>query len=451
LLPGVVTDELGITFVFPAERVERRKRCVGTSFPLGNALRTFMTRPCGTLFSYRAGPAPTREVSLNLIEFVEKDVDNIVAEWVKFSETMLPAARDMSPKALADHARVLLLAVVADLRTSQGDQAQDEKSRGKLPDNSPNITRTARDHASQRFAQGFSLEQMVAEYRALRASVIRRWSEQLGPVKRAALDDLTRFGETLDQGLTESLGWYSKKVEESRGLMLGVLGHDLRNPLGATHMSAQFLLRSEGLNGGQTKTVARILKSTDKMRVMVDDLLDFTRTALGLYLPIAAVMADMGELCREVVAELVAMHPDRTLVLEATGELEGCWDPARIGQLLSNLVANAVQHSPRDSTVAIHVVGQAESVNVRVHNEGLPIAADARATLFLPLRQTPKEGEEFPTGSSGLGLGLYIAKEIAVAHGGGIDVISTASQGTIFSVRLPRRPPPVKASLPAAR
>lgn len=103
---------------------------------------------------------------MNLLEFVEQDVDSIVGEWVKFAETMLPAARDMSPKPLADHARVLLLAVVEDLRNGQDGKARHDKSRGDLPANCPSITTTARDHAHQRFMHGFTLDQMVAEYRA---------------------------------------------------------------------------------------------------------------------------------------------------------------------------------------------------------------------------------------------------------------------------------------------
>ncbi len=378
---------------------------------------------------------------MNLAQFIQQDIDHIVEEWEAFARSNIPPARDLSVEELRDHARVLLKAVIADMQVEQAGQAQHDKSRGDLPNNSPQVTQTAQAHAQHRFAQGFTLNEMVSEYRALRASVLRRYTDAMGAVDRPVLDGVIRFGETMDQGLTESIAWYVGKVTESRGLLLGVLGHDMRTPLGAARMSAQYLLQTEALDKDQIKAVVRIVNSTGRMRAMVDDLLDFTKTALGVKLPISPAPFDIGEVCSEVIAEVGAMHPGRPIEFERIGDLNGNWDSARISQLVANLVSNAVQHG--DSKFPVTVVAQAEgnAVSIRVHNFGSLVLPAARATLFDPLKQSPQAGTDRHTGSSGLGLGLYIAKEIAIAHGGSIEVTSTEQDGTSFLAKLPRNPP----------
>lgn len=116
---------------------------------------------------------------MNLSEFIERNVDAIVDEWAEFARTSLPPARGLSPEELRDHARLLLQHIADDIDRPQSDEDQHEKSRGNRPGNAPEVTETARQDADQRFRQGFSLNEMVAEYRALRASVVRRWTEQL--------------------------------------------------------------------------------------------------------------------------------------------------------------------------------------------------------------------------------------------------------------------------------
>jgi len=230
---------------------------------------------------------------MNLAKYIQQELDHIVEEWEGFARSNIPPARDLSVEELRDHARVLLQAVIADMQIEQAGQAQNAKSRGDLPNNSPQVTETSQAHAEHRFSQGFTLNQMVSEYRALRASVLRRYIEATGEVDRAVLDCVIRFGETMDQGLTEAIAWYVGKVTESRGLLLGVLGHDMRTPLGAARMLAQFLLQSEPLDKDQMKSVVRIVNSTGRMRAMVDDLLDFTQTALGVKLPISPAPFDV--------------------------------------------------------------------------------------------------------------------------------------------------------------
>lgn len=383
-------------------------------------------------------PPHNRVLAMNIADFTIEDVEAIVEEWVEFARTRVQPSQRFSREELADHAKVLLLAIAADVGKSQGAQARHDKSQGNSPGSAPDVTRVARDHAAQRFAQGFSFDHLVSEFRALRASVIRRWTRQVRQADLEDLDSLTRFGEAMDQALSESTTLYSRKVDDSRNLLLGVLGHDLRTPLGVVHMSATYLLRTDTLDGRQTKAVARILTSSERMRGMVNDILDFTQTAFGVSLPITPVPADLGEIARDIVGEVSTLHPDSRIECSAEGPLTGRWDVARIEQMLSNLVANAVQHGT-GRQVTVGVTGSDDAVTVQVHNEGNPIPLEVQQNLFSPLRQQPAAEAERRAGSSGLGLGLYIAREIAVAHGGSVGV-SSGEDGTTFEVRLPRAP-----------
>ena len=205
---------------------------------------------------------------MTLAESITRNVDDIVGEWEHFARTTIPPAVDLSPEELRDHARVLLLAIAADLQKAQGDADQHDKSRGDLPNNSPEITKTAHLHAEHRFVQRFTLDQMLSEVRALRASVLRRWLDECTHFALETVEELVRFGEAMDQALTEAVAFFGAKVDQSRGLLLGALGHDIRTPLGAIRMSGQLLERTKMLDEPQAKAVQRIINSSDTLRTM---------------------------------------------------------------------------------------------------------------------------------------------------------------------------------------
>jgi signal transduction histidine kinase len=148
-------------------------------------------------------------------------------------------------------------------------------------------------------------------------------------------------------------------------------------------------------------------------------------------------------MCREVLSEFQAIHPKRRLEFQSEGDLRGRWDPARLSQVLSNLVGNALQHGERDKPIDVVARVDAEEVVIDVHSEGSPIPPELLANIFEPMVSHGRRGAE----STSVGLGLFIAREIVLAHGGTVTVTSTASDGTTFSVRLPHRsvatPPPL--------
>jgi signal transduction histidine kinase len=219
-----------------------------------------------------------------------------------------------------------------------------------------------------------------------------------------------------------------------RERLMGILGHDLRNPLNAVTMAASQLLRRSDLPADASDQALRIRRSARRMDEMIATLLDFTRLRVHGKLPISPAPADMGEIAREAIDELRSSWPERLVELDLRGDAGGHWDPARIAQMTSNLVANAHAYGDPRGPVRVSVNGADEEVLLEVRNEGPPIAAELIPVLFEPFRRGLPEDRS----PRGLGLGLYIAKQIALAHAATIEVESTDREGTTFAVRLPR-------------
>jgi signal transduction histidine kinase len=370
---------------------------------------------------------------MTLSEFIIRNMELILGEWEKFARS-IPAAENMDKKALRDHAEKMLKAFARDLVQSQSAEQQAAKSKGKAPEPLCKDDTAATSHGTDRFAEGFDLKALVSEYRALRATVTRLWTPEVCSEDREI--QLSRFNEAVDQALHESVLRYSDEVNRARELFLGVIGHDLRNPLGAILHSAQYLLQSDGLSGAHIKATAVVQRSATRIQKMLSDLLDVTRTRLGGTLPIEPKPMDLSRTGKHVTEEAHAFHPNRTVVFNATGDCRGTWDEIRLYQLLSNLVENAVRHGATEKPVKIEAVGKADEVQIAVHNDGAPIPQSEMRRIFEPMTQT----EDRPKQAEGLGLGLYIARAIATAHHGAIDVESTKETGTTFTVRLPHHP-----------
>ena len=394
----------------------------------------------GARGSAHARPRHPRPVPLTLAQFITGASKQIVAEWAEFARTCVPAAGGMSLEERCDHIVGMLEAIALDLATPQTKTEQAAKSKGKDDHHGDRIT-SATAHGTERAATGYTPVQMVSEFRALRASVLRLWSETQRAFDHESLDQVTRFNEAIDQLLAESIARYARDVQGATDLFLGVLGHDLRNPLGAVTMTAALIAKKEGPDGPHAKAAARILASGKRMDELIGALVDFTRGRLGGGIPVELGEMDLGELCRATVDEIRAFHPGATVQLELAGDLHGQWDHGRIAQVLSNLVGNAHQHGSKDTPVQVAARGTPAQVLLTVHNEGPAIPSGALQDIFNPFRQVDAAAvKSRPTRS--LGLGLYIAQAIVHAHHGTIRVASTKG-GTTFTVRLPRRPPAV--------
>ena len=232
------------------------------------------------------------------------------------------------------------------------------------------------------------------------------------------------------------LAWELKERTEALRLsemFMAVLGHDLRNPLGAIMASAEVVgMASQDENVKQFSR--RILSSAQRMTRMIEDLLDVTRARVAGGIPIRPQAMDLQPVLERVLSEIRAIHPTRAIDVVASGDLHGTWDSERLAQVVSNLVTNALQHGAPDVPVSVEADGSAaQEVTLCVRNGG-SISEDRRAALFDPFHDVSRMAES----RNGLGLGLYIVREIVLAHGGNVDVHAGSTNETAFWVRLPR-------------
>jgi PAS domain S-box-containing protein len=219
--------------------------------------------------------------------------------------------------------------------------------------------------------------------------------------------------------------------------LIGIVSHDLRNPISAIITSADNLMKRYGLDERQGRAIARILSSAERCNRMLRDMLDFTQARLGGGIPVVRKPMDLHLFARLVLDEVQLAWPQRRLERVQGGDAQGEWDADRLAQVLTNLVNNALSYSPEESPVRVETRGEAEAVVLSVHNAGPAIPPEQVPRLFQPMKRGERTGEKQ---GHGLGLGLFIVKHLVDAHGGTLEVRSAEGQGTTFTVRLPRRP-----------
>jgi signal transduction histidine kinase/CheY-like chemotaxis protein len=223
--------------------------------------------------------------------------------------------------------------------------------------------------------------------------------------------------------------------ERFRELFIGILGHDLRNPLSAVLMAQHMLL--ESAPESEKRLLMRVGSSAKRMERMITQLLDFTRARSGGGIVLSREASDLGVICGQAVDELKTSHPERQIELTIAGDARGRWDSDRMAQVFSNLIANAITYGSLDTAVQIRLVGTHSEVTCTVRNFGPPIPSELIPYLFDPFRRARYAKV---TAAQGLGLGLFICQQIVVAHGGNTLVESGEARGTLFTVTLPKDP-----------
>lgn len=374
---------------------------------------------------------------MRLASFIRDNLETILQEWEDFAATLQSLASSNKVR-LRDHAKAMLLVICADLETTQALQASIDKSHGKAPDEANDTPAEA--HAVDRLQSGLSIEELMAEYRAVRASVLRLWQSKVKQADESDLQDMTRFNEAIDQSLTESIARYSTLLRESQNVFLAVLGHDVRNPLGAISMGSQLLMQDQHLHSKNVRIAQQINRSVARANELVSDLMDYSTTRLGTTIPLARAPMNFGVECTSIVDELRMFYPDSDIQLELEGELDAHWDRVRIGQAVSNLVANAIQHGTDDTAVWVTMSGLDDQISWTIQNYGEAISPAELRAMFDPGKRfamRPAEDRHHAQNRH-LGLGLYITRAIIEAHQGTIRVNSTEAEGTTFRVYLPR-------------
>jgi signal transduction histidine kinase len=283
-------------------------------------------------------------------------------------------------------------------------------------------------HALQRLGHGVSLQTLIEEYTALRS--ILRVDLLALPASDAVRASMVRLYEGFDHAVGNSLRRYEQAREQQRERFLGVLAHDLRQPLGAIRMSAD-LLTEAGASVDAAGIAARIQSACARMSRLIEDVIDFARVRLAAGIPVDPQLHDMGEICRAAVDEVTTAHPRRAIGIAIRGDLRGAFDRDRILQALGNLLTNAIEHGAGALELRACESGDRQWVLVEVSSSGPAIAADVLRVIFDPFATTaPRRG---------LGLGLYIVQQIARAHGGLCEATSD-DNATVFRMRFPRVP-----------
>ncbi len=382
---------------------------------------------------------------MSLSAFIRNNLDAIVDEWESFAKTLLPMAGTMSSLALRDHCREILLAAVADMETRETESQRAAKSQGNAPQEAGADT-AATAHGALRHLSGFDLVQLVAEFRALRASVLALWKRRgsVGVAGEALsgaseIEQITRFNEAIDQALAESVDSYSSAVTTSRDMFLAVLGHDLRTPLQAISMTGRLLLKPELSDAARREAAMRIQRCSTTMGLLISDLLEFMRTRLGSGIPLERTACDLGPVFATALETIRAGNPQQGFEERISGDLVISADAPRLHQALLNLLSNAVQHGDPSRTISLIAKGSDDGIEVSVTNFGRPIPESALQTIFEPLVRAPSpEADLHEQSKTSLGLGLFIVREIVAGHGGKVTVQSSVDTGTIFTIRLPR-------------
>jgi len=378
---------------------------------------------------------------MRLGEFISGNIEAILVAWEAFARSLTSGA-PLEKLALRDDAEAMLLACVSDMVIDQSLPEQSSKSKGEGGaggSECEGLDDASSLHGAARVGSGFNLVEVVAEYRALRASVLRLWRASNPAPDLSDLDDVTRFNECMDQSLATAVSAYTDRVDQIRRTFLAILAHDLRNPLNAISLSAQLASCNDSLLPDSRDALSQIEHSVQAISRLISDLTDFASTGLGAAMPLTPAPLNLELLCRETVREIQAVSPARKIVCDAQGNLALTGDAARLRQVISNLLGNAIQHGSPDSPIMVSLAGEDSHVVLVVGNGGEPIPADLLSTIFDPLVRGNVSKEPRRQGS--IGLGLYIVRMIVTAHGGSVEVTSSASAGTRFSVRLPRQPP----------
>lgn len=370
---------------------------------------------------------------MQIAEFLEVAKEEILAESVAYARTILSLKHE-DEEILRDHLPKVLEAISADLRTGQSRTESINKARGHAAPSAHSSPETgAETHGVLRARSGLHIEQVVAEYRALRACVVRLWTEA-APPDDDAVRDVGRFNEAIDQALAESVRTFAAEVERWQQIFLGVLGHDLRGPLNAITLTAEVVARNAPPN--LVVPIASLRRSARRMATLMDSLLEYNHANLGGGMAIQRVSVDLAKACIEELEMLRAALPGARIDLTTQGDTRGEFDSSRVREALGNLVTNAVKHGLSSDPVLVKLKGDDQAVRLIVENAAArDIGVNEMEQLFEPLRRGA--AEKPGANRAHLGLGLFIVRQIAKVHGGSVHGQSS-SHRVSFTMVLPK-------------
>ena len=353
--------------------------------------------------------------------FLRREVDRVARAWETRVLERLPALGELQRAALLDHMPEFICGLASWV---DGDEPAGRRGFEAL----------AYGHAMSRLGHGIDLESLSIEHQIMRSVILEQLLEL--DSSREVRAALIRLNEGIDLAINDSIHHYTKTRESVRERFVGILGHDLRNPIHAVSLAAASMVATPCSESKHARMAAMIVRSSERMMRMIADVIDFAHAQLGEGIPTVPKLCDMADLCDEAVAELRVVHPHRQLRVTRAGDTSGNWDRDRLLQVASNLVANAIEHGEDPITISVRESEDRMSIHLRVENGGTPIAPERIKTLFDPFASG---GEDTRRVREHLGLGLYIVRQIALAHGATVDITSD-ERSTAFEIHWPRTP-----------
>lgn len=372
---------------------------------------------------------------MKLAHFIRKHQKEIIDEWTEYAQENITGVNDMDLEGVRDSIKKMLECIADNMEKSQSEEQQKKKSK-ENEDSEPGKSKGAKQHGAQRAEKGFDIVELSSEFRALRASVLRLW-ENKTDIKNWEDDfhDMIRFNEAIDEAWMASTHRFHHQVDESKNWFLGILGHDLRNPLAAISGVNSILAISENLSEKERELIKRSNSSLKRMTELINNLLELTNLRLGSGIGIKKSVMDLSKQSEKIIQELQLAYPQADLITESPGPVQGEWDSIRMDQLMTNLIANALRHGRPGGPVKIKISAEGNEVVFQIHNEGQPIPKNIKEMIFTGMF---KRSDKDTIKESSYGLGLYIVKEIVDGHKGNIKVESTEEEGTTFTITLPR-------------
>lgn len=382
---------------------------------------------------------------MRLADFLASHSDAILQEWEDFARTLEPAASSMTTKALRNHAAEMLHCIAEDMATSQSRQEEIAKSHGQEPRTTQ--TDAGEQHGLARLESNFSIEQLASEYRALRSSVLRLWSEANTSPSQVDLADIIRFNEAIDQLLASSVFSFARASREAmeaekdrKDQFLAMLAHELRNPLSPISAAATLLKMSKSDQTVVSNASNIIARQVAHMATLVDDLLDVSRVTRGAIelkqepLDLRQVIEDAVE---QVAPHIQARH-HALAVAEPDCPIPLYGDKKRLIQVITNLLTNAAKYTPEGGRITLRIDLYDEQVAIVVEDNGIGMASNFVPQVFDLFAQAERTSDRT---SGGLGLGLALVKSLTELHGGRVSCASAGlGKGSQFTVCLPKRP-----------
>lgn len=384
-----------------------------------------------------AKPKPAAHNRLASLLLEQKEA--LLRRWEErvLADPEVPEANRLTKPELRDDIPLFLEDLAAKMKMYGAPAAPNESMTGEIAGRKLGADGTATAHAKQRFAQRYATSAALRELSHFRAVVVELCFREAivlehdtAQLLHAALDGaMARAATEIERHAHRAL----REEVAVRERFLAILTHDLRSPINAIYMATQMLLQQEPTDG-QASFLRRVARSAQSAERMIEDMLDLAKARLGGGIALNVEHASIRSVCRRAIDEAQLVHPGRVLTFAPHGDSTGQFDPGRLQQIVANLLANAIAYSPAGSRVGIRTHENVPNhVVIEVHNDGRPIPPEEIDLLFEPF----KRGKEFATSRRGLGLGLFIARELAVAHRGTLDVASSVEEGTIFTVTLP--------------